>query len=151
MPRTRPMSDDPDDIFAETRMSFGDHIEELRHRLFKALKGLAFFLSIGFLLDGVGYYMGTSNFGIGRPVFNLMTSTVEEQVRDYYHHRNDEQKPILDKIERISPEDLARITRRLDEHDNDLTSLSPEDRAKLLGKLEAMPAFIAVEPLEKYF
>src|SRR4051794_35763200 len=33
---------DPDDFFVETRMSFGDHIEELRRYLWKAIAGLGF-------------------------------------------------------------------------------------------------------------
>ena len=48
MPRNH---DYPDDIFDQTRMSFGDHIEELRSRLLKAIYGLLFFLIIGFILD----------------------------------------------------------------------------------------------------
>src|SRR3954467_10280975 len=46
---------DPDDFFSETRMSFGDHIEELRRYLWKAIAGLGFCLVIGFVLDGIGY------------------------------------------------------------------------------------------------
>ncbi len=30
---------DPEDMFAETRMSFGDHLEELRTHLWRAIKG----------------------------------------------------------------------------------------------------------------
>ena len=34
-----PRNIDPDDFFAETRMSFGDHIEDLRTHLWRAIKG----------------------------------------------------------------------------------------------------------------
>ena len=34
---------DPDDFFADTRMSFGDHIEDLRVHLLRAVKGFMFF------------------------------------------------------------------------------------------------------------
>ena len=44
----------PDDIFADTRMTFGEHIEELRTRLIRALVWLMVFLVIGFILDAVG-------------------------------------------------------------------------------------------------
>ena len=30
---------DPDDMFSDTRMSFGDHIEDLRTHLLRAVKG----------------------------------------------------------------------------------------------------------------
>ena len=144
-------SEDADDIFAETRMSFGDHIDELRNRLLNAVKGLAFCLVIGFVLDGVGYYLGWPDFGIGRPVFKIVTSTVEDQVRDFYHRRMSAQLPKLAKIEHISPEDLERIDKLLAENDGDLTALNPTDREKLLGKAEAMPVFLSTESLAKIY
>jgi len=65
----RPRSDNyPEDIFDESRMSFGDHIEELRSRLIKALYGLGFFLLIGFILDYSGDALGYPSLGIGRPM-----------------------------------------------------------------------------------
>ena len=63
MSRVRPEYDD--DFFAPTHMSFGDHLEELRFRLLAAIKGLVFFLVIGFVLDGVGDALGFENFGVG--------------------------------------------------------------------------------------
>src|SRR5437588_780926 len=39
----------PDDIFADTRMTFGEHIEELRFRMIRALMWLLLFLVIGFI------------------------------------------------------------------------------------------------------
>src|SRR5271155_3562486 len=45
-----PDNEDPDDFFAHTRMSLGDHIEELRTALFKAMKGFVVALIIGFCL-----------------------------------------------------------------------------------------------------
>lgn len=38
---------DPDDMFKDTRMSFGDHIEDLRTHLFRALKGFAIGMILG--------------------------------------------------------------------------------------------------------
>ena len=43
-------SEYPDDIFDHSRMSFGDHLDELRTRLIRAIIGLVFFLTIGFIL-----------------------------------------------------------------------------------------------------
>jgi sec-independent protein translocase protein TatC len=39
---------DPEDMFKDTRMSFGDHIEDLRTHLLRALKGLAIGMIFGF-------------------------------------------------------------------------------------------------------
>jgi sec-independent protein translocase protein TatC len=39
---------DPDDMFKDTRMSFGDHIEDLRSHLLRALKGLVIGMVLGF-------------------------------------------------------------------------------------------------------
>ena len=41
----------PDDIFDSSRMSFGDHLDELRTRMLRALYALIFCLFIGFILD----------------------------------------------------------------------------------------------------
>jgi len=41
---------DPDDFFAETRMSFGDHIEELRTHLWKAIYGFLIALFFSFFI-----------------------------------------------------------------------------------------------------
>lgn len=44
-------SPDPDDFFAETRMSFGDHIEELRTRMIRAILGFVVALVAGLFLS----------------------------------------------------------------------------------------------------
>ncbi len=77
----------PDDIFKDTRMSFGDHIEELRVRMFRALKWLLFFLVFGFALDAVGEAVGNPKIGVGKPMLKIITDPVEEQVRDFYNRR----------------------------------------------------------------
>jgi sec-independent protein translocase protein TatC len=61
---------DPDDFFAETRMSFGDHIEELRVHLWRAIYGfgIAVFASIF----------------IGHIVVDYITAPVKQQLREYY-------------------------------------------------------------------
>jgi sec-independent protein translocase protein TatC len=145
----RTPTDDPDDFFADTRMSFGDHLDELRFRLMNALKGLVFFLMIGFVLDGVGMYMNWPNFGIGRPIFAMIKAPVEDMVRDYYFKHNEKAVPKLDGLERLSPDDAARIQKYLDDHEGHIAALSESDRQKLLGKVEAMPIFIRKSDLEK--
>lgn len=76
-----------DDIFAETRMSFGDHLEELRWRMWAALKGLLFFMVVGFILDGIGTAIESKNFGLGKPVLEMIKSPVEDQMNVFYDNR----------------------------------------------------------------
>ncbi|HTU18565.1 MAG TPA: twin-arginine translocase subunit TatC [Gemmataceae bacterium] len=64
---------DPEDFFAETRMTFGDHLEELRRHLWRAL--------IGF---GVAVFL---SFFIGRAAVNFITAPVKQQLREFYNHR----------------------------------------------------------------
>ncbi len=151
MARTRP--DYPDDIFDNTRMSFGDHIEELRSRLIKALLGLAFCLVIGFILDGIGDYMDRPNFGMGRPAMRIITEPVETQVRDFYSRRiaaPDAQKKLTD-IKRTSPAESERIRKKLAQNDNAIGSLTDEEQLALRGADKPLPMLVPIEPLEKAF
>ena len=74
-------SPEDEDFFKESRMSFGDHLEELRSRMWRALYGLGICLVIGFILDGVGDYVGKPWIGIGKPMLKVITDPVEEQVK----------------------------------------------------------------------
>lgn len=62
-----------DDFFAETRMSFGEHIEELRVHLLRALKWFGLGLAIGFLL--------------GKSVLGYITAPVDDAIRRFYEER----------------------------------------------------------------
>ena len=64
---------DPDDFFAETRMSFGDHIEELRTHLWRAIYGFLIALFFSFFL--------------GKYVMNLITAPVKAQLDRFYERR----------------------------------------------------------------
>ncbi len=77
---------DSEDFFSETRMSFGDHIEELRWHLWRAVIGFIVILVLVFVFDFVGYATGT-HFGIGRPMMDLITAPVEKALQDYYKQR----------------------------------------------------------------
>ncbi len=66
---------DPDDLFADTRMSFGDHIEELRFRLVRALVGFM----IAFLFSFTPW--------VGKPVLNFINAPVEAQLNYFYDRR----------------------------------------------------------------
>jgi sec-independent protein translocase protein TatC len=79
----------PDDIFADSRMSFGDHIEVLRHHLIRALQGFLVVLVGGLILDYVGHEMGNESVGLGRPMLQVVVEPVESQVRAFYARRNE--------------------------------------------------------------
>jgi sec-independent protein translocase protein TatC len=79
-------TDHSEDYFAESRMSFGDHIDELRIHLWRAIVGFAFCLMIGFVLDGIGTATGWP-IGVGVPAMKFIQAPVVEQLEVFYAHR----------------------------------------------------------------
>lgn len=63
----------PDDVFADSRMSFGEHLEELRLHLWKAILGFLACLFISFFF--------------GQWVLRFIASPVEEQLGAFYDRR----------------------------------------------------------------
>jgi sec-independent protein translocase protein TatC len=138
----------PDDMFAETRMPLGDHIEELRYRMFAALKWLAFFMIIGFVLDAVGTSLGNEKIGVGKPMLKIITEPVETQARDFYYRRALKvQKEKIEKIERSDSEAVAALRAKMKD-DPSLASLSSEERKLLLGAPSEMRVFAKTKQLE---
>jgi sec-independent protein translocase protein TatC len=86
---------DPDDFFAETRMSFGDHIEDLRRHLWRAVLGFCVALFFSFF--------------IGHIVVRFITAPVKAELDRFYSNRVKklmaEQKKgeAEDKVKQISP------------------------------------------------
>lgn len=148
--RRRQSYEYPDDIFDETRMSFGDHIEELRARMIRALLGLLVLMVIGFILDAVGEATGNPNIGVGKPMLGIITEPVETQVRDFYLRRTlrDAEKNRALKTD-APPDEVERINQKLAENGNALESLTAEERAKLLGAPEKTDVQIPTEPIAK--
>src|SRR5262245_48548808 len=83
---------DPDgfseDLFASTRMSFGDHLEDLRLHLWRAIAGFAAILGACLLLDAIGYATDTG-IGVGRPVMGWIAYPVEQQLQRLYERRKE--------------------------------------------------------------
>jgi sec-independent protein translocase protein TatC len=73
---------DPDDFFSETRMSFGDHIEDLRVHLWRAIKGFVIACVFGFV--------------IGKSVLAFIAHPVEKQLQAFYERRVAEVKKQLE-------------------------------------------------------
>jgi sec-independent protein translocase protein TatC len=138
----------PDDMFAETRMPLGDHIEELRYRLLAGLKWLLFFMVIGFILDAVGTSLGDNNIGVGKPMLKVITDPVETQTRDFYYRRS--QKIYIEKIAKLTQSDPAEIAEIRDKlkRDPSLASLTQEERVKLVGAPTELRTFVDPKQLE---
>src|SRR5437868_7904103 len=92
-----PRNIDPDDFFAETRMSFGDHIEDLRTHLWRAIKGFVIACVLGFFL--------------GSHVLRFIAKPVEEQLQAFYDRRVEQVKKDL---EEGSDADLQEANKRSD-------------------------------------
>lgn len=142
----------PDDIFDSTRMSFGDHIEELRTRMIRAIYGLLVCLVIGFVLDGIGTAVGNRNIGVGYPMIEIITEPVKTQVRDFYYRRTmKEQAEKLQDIQGTNEERIAQIIKKVRDNGNSLTVLTSEERQILLGAPQEMPVEIDAEAFTPIF
>jgi sec-independent protein translocase protein TatC len=64
---------DPEDYFADTRMTFGDHLEELRQHLLRAFYGFLVALFFSFI--------------IGQYAVDFITAPVKEQLHVFYNRR----------------------------------------------------------------
>src|SRR5438067_2411215 len=133
----------PDDIFADTRMTFGEHIEELRTRMIRAIMWLLVFLVLGFILDAVGEAVGRKQVGIGRPMMEVITDPVETQVRDFDNRRNvQDAAQKLASLTNTPDEEIERIREKLRENGWALSDLTEDERQKLLGAPQPMPMVI---------
>lgn len=142
----------PDDIFDSSRMSFGDHLDELRTRMIRAIYGLVICLFIGFILDGIGTALERPYIGIGKPMIDIITDPVETQVRDFYYRRAE-----MDRIKKLEglkasdPDEVQRIRKKLDANGNSIDALSYEERLTLLGAPEEMPVSLPVAAFAEVF
>ncbi|HMP58976.1 MAG TPA: twin-arginine translocase subunit TatC, partial [Gemmatales bacterium] len=101
-----------DDYFADSRMSFGEHIEVLRRHLFRAIYGLVLGVIVAFFL--------------AKDVMAVITQPVEEAVKAYEMERLQSQKknladapshPLHESIPVevvLQPADLAATLKTLD-------------------------------------
>jgi sec-independent protein translocase protein TatC len=141
----------PDDIFEDTRMSFGEHIEELRTRLIRALSGLGVFLVLGFILDGIGQAVGWDSFGIGRPMMQVIVQPVESQVRAFYLRRTIEVRETVESLNqrRTSPERAAELYAIIETQG--LGALNAQELEELKSAPVKMPIYLPVAPLARVF
>src|SRR6516162_2970683 len=91
-----------EDMFADTRMSFGDHLEDLRIHLWRAIYWFVFMMAGVFVLDGIGlitkWKIPYTNvqIGVGYPVFRFMISPIQQELSEYRIRRA---KKILETLE----------------------------------------------------
>lgn len=140
----------PDDIFAETRMSFGDHIEELRARLISAILGLLVVLLGGFALDAIGHSLDSETIGLGRPMLKVIVEPAESQVRGFYARRNERALAKLDATQ-ADPEEVERVRQKFRKIDYQTDGLTAEEVAVLRGSPELMPVLIPTRAFEETF
>jgi sec-independent protein translocase protein TatC len=108
--------DPSEDLFADTRMSFGDHIEELRWHLFRALIGAGLIIILIFVLDGIGYALesfGLTNgweLGAGLPLMRFIARPVELELNRVYDRRLQKLQSEAKKAdEQADPNNLAHM------------------------------------------
>ncbi len=87
---------DHDDFFSETRMSFGDHLEDLRLHLWRAVKGFFFSCILGFL--------------IGKQVLVFIAHPVEVELQAFHDRRIEETKRKLKEGDDKKLEELNKST-----------------------------------------
>jgi sec-independent protein translocase protein TatC len=78
--------DDSEDLFKDTRMSFGDHIEDLRWHLIRAIAGTLIVLVGVFVLDTIGWATNTP-IGAGKPLMEFIAHPVENELMAFYNRR----------------------------------------------------------------
>lgn len=85
---------DPDDMFKDTRMSFGDHIEDLRTHLLRAVKGFALCMIIAI-------------WPIGPYVLRIIVDPVETQL-NYFEDRKVEKDIAEERLKRGNTVTMSR-------------------------------------------
>ncbi len=155
MPRApRPASrPDPDDVFADTRMSFGDHIEELRAHLLRAILGFVVILFGGFALDGIGQAAGNNAIGVGRPMMTVIVDPVETMVRDFYAKRNETSGAKIEAAREVrpTPEEAAALLERQKQGEGGTDQFNEREKAMLRAIPQPITVLVPVEPLAAAF
>ena len=140
----------PDDIFAHSRMSFGDHIEELRKYLLRAIYGLLVVLFGGFILDNVGASLGIDSIGLGRPMLQVIVEPAESQVRAFYNRRYEKALAKLAESQ-SDPAEVKRVQQKLEKNELDTSKLTDAERTVLRGAPVEMPVILPVKFFDEHF
>jgi sec-independent protein translocase protein TatC len=146
------------DPLAHTRMSFGDHIEELRGRLIRALLGFLLAMGVGLLL--------------GQPLLECIQAPVQKELNSFYARRNEALKKRAQDEERKAreaaaasgqeyKEPLTTVEGTVDVHDGNgpqpasiglpLHSMFFDFQTVLLGRAPSLISLTVTEPFMTYF
>lgn len=104
--------DASEDLFADSRMSFGDHIEELRWHLIRAIVGTGLVVIGVFILDGIGLlvnpYLLPYHFeiGAGKPLMEFIARPVERELMSFYQQRIERVSKQKEANKQPAPEEL---------------------------------------------
>ena len=83
-----------DDLFRHSSMSFGEHLEELRSRLFRAAVWLLIGMVIGFI--------------VGKPVVKLIEGPMENALEEFYRNKTEDQLSKAGRTITKSEQDLLK-------------------------------------------
>ena len=123
-----------DDLFAHTRMSFGDHIEELRLRLFRAILGFLAALVIGLI--------------VGQPMLEVIQAPIRTQLLEFYKARiTTMQQGVIDDLDKTL-QDPEAFKKYMAEHSQSLTVQLKEPGDAGVGKtmiLSILPRELAAK------
>ncbi len=128
MSTTQPELPDPEDMFNDTRMSFGDHIEDLRSHLLKAVYGFVFGMVVSLLF-------------LGPWVLGIIVSPVEAQL-DRFEQRKWEKALLLANDRTDLGEKPARLSVFIEFHRADIKNIL-EDKDVDPPVLDVMSAAFA--------
>jgi sec-independent protein translocase protein TatC len=112
-----------DDLFSETRMSFGDHLEELRTCMVRALLGLLVGVVLSFFFGGY--------------IVALIKTPVEDALLDYY----------IDHLKKHATERNKLLSRFMQELQKD----EPEEVLKLVNEPKSIPITLSAQELDQQF
>ncbi|MCS7047291.1 MAG: twin-arginine translocase subunit TatC, partial [Gemmataceae bacterium] len=82
-------------MFADTRMTFGEHIEDLRNHLLRAIKG--------FLLAMVASFL------FAAPILRFMTAPIDRELANYHRRTQARRTAELVKLFEHQPELVPRL------------------------------------------
>jgi sec-independent protein translocase protein TatC len=85
---------DPDDLFSDSRMPLGEHLEDLRLCLWRAIIGFGLILVLVFVLDFLGYLTDLP-IGVGKPVLKLICQPVEQELHNFHLRRLERERAKL--------------------------------------------------------
>jgi len=119
---------DPDDFFSDTRMSFGEHIEDLRTHLIRAIKGFLLAMIVGLV--------------VAKPVLRFIAAPVERQLYAYWERfREDKKRELIDTMQTDPSRNASSAVLKVAMHGGDLRRVLglPDENERAV--FNAVPAF----------